>query len=365
MATPGADRARPLVITADPELLDELLRLAAVGFGEVDVAPDPAAARSLWSVAPLVVIARDAAPACIRARLPRRTQVVLVAGLGPDATAEDDAWAMAGRLGAEHVVLLPAAESWLVERFAAAGTEPAVTGQVIGVVGGRGGAGASVLAAGLAVTAVRDRGRVMLIDADPLGGGVDLLLGWENSNGLRWPDLAGVQGRMSVPALYDSLPRAGDLIALSWDRGDPVELTGDAMVAALDAARRGSDLAIVDLPRHLDEPALGAFEAADVVFLVVPAEVRACAAAARVASRIGPQCARLEVVVRGPAPAGLRPVEIATALGLPLAATLRPDPGLARALERGEQPAARGTGPLAEVCRELLAGLTSRDRTAA
>jgi hypothetical protein len=46
----------PLVLTGDPDLLDDLLRLAAAGGSEVDVAPDPAAARPRYSVAPLVVI---------------------------------------------------------------------------------------------------------------------------------------------------------------------------------------------------------------------------------------------------------------------------------------------------------------------
>ena len=35
-----------------------------------------------------------------------------------------------------------------------------------------------------------DGERVMLVDCDALGGGLDLLLGAEEVQGLRWPDLA-------------------------------------------------------------------------------------------------------------------------------------------------------------------------------
>jgi hypothetical protein len=72
------------------------------------------------------------------------------------------------------------------------------------------------------------------------------------------------------------------------------------------------------------------------------------------------------VVVRGPSPGRLKSREVARALGLPLAGTLRPEPALCQALERGEAPAADGRGPLAELCKRLIDQLTAdQDRTAA
>jgi hypothetical protein len=65
----------------------------------------------------------------------------------------------------------------------------------------------------------------------------------------------------------------------------------------------------------------------------------------------------LTVVVRGPAPGRLKAREIARALGLPLTGTLRPEPELARALERGQPPAGTGKGPLAVLCQRILGGL--------
>jgi secretion/DNA translocation related CpaE-like protein len=352
---------RPLLVTADTDVLDDVLRISAEIGVILDVAPDPAAARRWYPSAPLVLIGVDAAEACVRARLGRRPSVVLV-GRYADAGPPD--WPVAEELGVEHLVTLPIGESWLSDRLRALNSSSS-PGHVVAVLGGRGGAGASVFAAGLAVTAARAGWRTLLIDADPLGGGVDLVLGWESLDGLRWPALSETSGRVSPPALVEVLPRRGELVLLSWDRGEVLSIPAEAMATALDAGRRGRDLVVVDLPRRLDDASLLALETADRGYLVVPAELRACAAAARVAAVVGPHCPSLAVVVRGPAPGGLRFKEVAQALGLPLAGGLRAEPRLAGALERGEAPAREGRGPLAELCQRLLDGLGAEQRRAA
>jgi secretion/DNA translocation related CpaE-like protein len=345
-------RRRPLVVTSDPDLLDDLLRLAHEAGAVVDVSPDPASARRWYGGAPLVLVGIDVAAACVRAGLPRRPGLVLV---GRRSESGPPDWPVADELGADHLAVLPAAEPWLVDRM----TRASRTGhaQVVAVLGGRGGAGASVLAAGLAVTAARADLRTLLVDADPLGGGVDLVLGWESLDGLRWPALSHASGRISPPTLVEVLPQRGELVVLSWDRGDVLAVPAEAMATALDAGRRGQDLVVVDLPRRLDDASVLALAAADQAYLVVPAELRACAAAARVAAVVAPQAPSLSVVVRGPAPGGLRGAEVAQALGLPLAGSLRPEPGLARGLECGQAPARDGRGPLATLCQRLLRDL--------
>ncbi|MEV1287752.1 septum site-determining protein Ssd [Micromonospora sp. NPDC049679] len=350
-------------MTGDAELLDDLLRLAAAAGTEVDLAPDPAAARSRYATAPLVFIGVDQAQPCLRARLPRRPRLVLVGRSGHD----DKPWQLAELLGAEHVAMLPAAEPWLVDRFAeqSPGSTPASGARIIGVIGGRGGAGASVLAGGLAVTAARAGLRTLLVDADPLGGGLDLVLGWEQLEGLRWPALTETDGRVDPPALVQALPSRGDLVVLSWDRGDLLAVPVEAMAATMDAGRRGRDLVVVDLPRQLDDAAVIALQAADQVFVVVPAELRATAAAARVAATAALHCPDLSVIVRGPAPGRLKAREVARALDLPLAGTLRPEPGLCRGMERGEAPAASGRGPLASLCQRIVADIAGTTPRAA
>lgn len=356
-------RRLPLVVTGDDDLLDDLLRLAAAGGTEVDLAADPAAARGRYSAAPLVLIGADQAQACLRARLPQRARVVLVGRSGSG----ESAWELAELIGAEHVAMLPAAEPWLVDRFAERVEVTGSRGQarIVAVIGGRGGAGASVLSGGLAVTAARAGLRTLLVDADPLGGGLDLVLGWEQLEGLRWPALTQADGRVDPPALVRALPSRGDLVVLSWDRGDLLALPAEAMAATMDAARRGRDLVVVDVPRQLDDAAVLALQAADRAFVVVPAELRATAAAGRVAAMAGLHCTDLSVIVRGPAPGRLKAKEVAQALGLPLAGTLRPEPGLCRGLERGEAPAATGRGPLAALCQRIIADLTGAPAGAA
>ena len=350
------DPPRPLLITDDPALLDELVRIAAEVRVELDVAADAVAARDRFAAAPYVLVGLGAAAACRRARLPHRPGVVLVVG-GP---VDEPPWAVAEALGAEHIAALPIAEPWLAERLAdAAGRpRPAV---VVAVLGGRGGAGASVLAAGLAVTAARAGQRALLVDADPLGGGADLVLGWEQLDGLRWPALTHGTPGITAPALVDALPNRGELAVLSWDRGDLPAVPPDAMRATLDAGRATRDVVVVDLPRRLDDAAVRALAGADQTLLLVPAELRACAAAARVAGAASLHTGDLRLVVRGPAPGRLKSREIARALALPLAGTLRPEPELARALERGQPPCADGKGPLAELCRRVLADLGVRE----
>jgi secretion/DNA translocation related CpaE-like protein len=348
------DRRHPLIVTADPVLLDDLLRLAAAGSAEVRVAHDAIQARVGWAVAPFVLLGLDSVEDILRANMSVRGAIILVA------RDEVAAWRYAEVLRVEQVAVLPQAETWLVDRFADHALGSPTRGRVVAVLGGRGGAGASILAAALAVTARRRDLDTLLVDADPFGGGMDLVLGWERIQGLRWPDLVDASGRVSPPALISALPGEGSLVVLSFDRSELDGVPAEAMAAALEAGRRGRDLVVIDLPRRFDEPSTLALSAADRAYLVVPAELRACAAARRVAAIVAGRCASLAVVVRGSAPHGLAPAEIARSLDLPLAGALRSEPRLPRELDDGHPPAASGRGPLAELCQDLLQDLVPR-----
>ena len=164
-------------------------------------------------------------------------------------------WQRALDVGAEHVAVLPEAEPWLMSRLADSLGAGGPRGVVVGVVGGRGGAGASTLAAALAVVAMSRGTQTLLLDADPFGGGVDLMFGGEHAAGLRWPDIADARGRLAGDELLEAVPCLGDLAVLSWDRGDPIEVRPAAMSSVLAAARRVCGLVVVDLPRRLDDAA--------------------------------------------------------------------------------------------------------------
>jgi secretion/DNA translocation related CpaE-like protein len=350
------DTERPLAVLGDEPLLDELLQLAAVAGCDVDRAPDIAAARRRWGEAPLVLLDEAAVRACVQARLPRRPGIVVLCEQEP----AHDFWHQALAIGAEQVLTLPAGESWLLSAFADATDRPATTaGRVVAVLGGRGGAGASVLAAAVALTALRLGGGALLVDGDPLGGGLDLVLGAEVESGLRWPDLRIHGGRVPATALRSALPgrssRGARLALVSCDRDGPGPAP-DAMAAVIDAGRRAGDTVVCDLPRHTSEAAGAALDRSDLAVLVVPAEVRACAAARRVADGVRSRGVRLRTLVRGPAPGGLVTDEVVRAVGAPLLASVRAEPGLAGALERGGlRPRARG--PLATAARAVLDAL--------
>jgi secretion/DNA translocation related CpaE-like protein len=334
--------ARPLVITDDPDLLDDMLRLCAVAGVEAEVAQDAGAGRRAWLRAPIVVVGHDVAEALIRAAPVRRADVIMV-GTDPD---DEEVWSRGLALGAEHVLFLPEAEEWLVKRLGDAEDGERREAVTVSVVGGRGGAGASTLAAALAFTGMRRGLRALLLDADLLGG--------EDTAGLRWPDLQGAQGRVNGTALRDALPTVDELSVLTWDRKDLLTVPPVAMRTVLDASRRSHDLVVADLPRRLDEAASEAVAASALTVLLVPAEIRAVAAASRVAAGLLPVAPHVRVAVRGPAPAGLSADVVASSLGLPLLGEMAAEPGIERALERGDPPAWRGRGPLARFCGAVL-----------
>jgi pilus assembly protein CpaF len=207
---------RPLLVTNDPMALDNLLRLAATAGVEVEVAADVGSARRSWAGAPLVVVGPDLLDGCAASRLGRRGNVV---ALGDDL---DDAtiWRKAVDVGAERVVFLPDAEPWLVQAFADAVETTDHAGLVVATLGGRGGAGATTLSVALAQAGTRRALRTLLVDGDPLGGGVDLVLGVEDLHGLRWPDLITTRGRLPAAAVIEALPHVDGIGVLSWDRGD-------------------------------------------------------------------------------------------------------------------------------------------------
>ncbi|WFB08227.1 septum formation initiator [Streptomyces sp. LX-29] len=342
-------QARPLIVTEDDELLDDLLRLCAAAGAGPEVALGSSAQRGSWEGAPLILVGDDCA-AGLRG-FPRRTGLLLI---GRDLD-DQGIWRRAVDLGADHVLFLPDDEAWLVDRIADAAEGTGLQALTLGVIGGRGGAGASTLACALAVTAARAGRRTMLIDADPLGGGLDVLLGGEGAEGLRWPAFAASRGRVAGSALEESLPELHALRVLSWDRGDSVAIPPAAMRSVLAAARRRGGVVVVDLPRRIDEAAAEALAQLDLGLLVVPAELRAIAAAHRVAAALSPGLRDLRAVVRGPYASGLDDEEIARLLGLPLAGEVPQEPGLPEALDGGQPPGAGARGPLARFCAEFWA----------
>ncbi|MBN6035126.1 septum site-determining protein Ssd [Amycolatopsis sp. 195334CR] len=194
---------RALVVATDPVVLDEVLRLAAVANCEIERVPDLYDARVRWKDAPLVLIDEAAVIEHDPVTLPPRKDVLVICK-GPP---EPRTWQCAFAVGAQQVLSLPDDETAVLKAFAEiVDGPPRPGGRVLTVVGGCGGAGATVLAAGLATAAARSGEHTLLLDCDPLSGGLDVLLGAENHQHARWPDLRVNSGRILLSALEDSLP---------------------------------------------------------------------------------------------------------------------------------------------------------------
>lgn len=349
-----AATSRPLVATADEVLLDDLLRLCAASSVTPELAHDVSSARRSWRVASLVLVGTDLAGSLGRVDLPRRDGVLLVT----ETRSDPQVWETAVAVRAEEVVVLPDGESRLAERIADTLDETGRRAVTVAVIGACGGAGSSYLAGALALVAGRGQLRTLLIDGDPLGGGIDLVVGGEAVQGVRWPDLAGTAGRVNASALRGALPAVDGVAVLSWDRGDQLHISAESMRTVLAAGRRGCDLVVVDLPRRVDDASTEVLAAASAALMVVPGHVRAVAAARRVRAQITTIVRDVRLVVRGPLSSGLTAAAIGANLDLPVAGCFATDERVADDVESGFGPARRRRSSLRRVCTELVQVLT-------
>ncbi|GAB3363433.1 septum site-determining protein Ssd [Modestobacter lapidis] len=346
---------RPLVVSTDEVLLDDLLRLLAAAGSTPELTSGGGALRRAHRTAPVVLLGADVLGAAPVRALPRRPGVLVVLTSEPG----PEVWSAAVEVGAERVVVLPRDEAWLVERVATAVRGPSRPGWVAVVGSCCGGAGASTVATALALAAgAGTPGRVLLVDADGWGGGLDLLLGAERTQGLRWPELTGVRGGVSGPALVAALPDAHGVPVLAASREAPEEVPGDALTAVVVAARDSGHGVVVDLPCRT-RAGEAVLDAADLAVLLVPARLRAAAAArAMVGAPDGaPRPWSGARVVTRPVPGGLSRREVADVVGRPVLAELAHDRSAVPRGERGEPPSVAARSPLGVLSRQLLAEL--------
>ena len=348
---------RPLLLTRDPDLLDDLRRLSVAAGVEPDVVPTATSGRRLWATAPVVVVGDDLADEVAAAALTRRPHVVVASHADQEALP----WRSALALGAEHVVTLPAGEGFLLEQLAERRRPAHPRASVLGVVGGSGGAGASVLATALALTARRAGHDVVLVDLDPGSGGLDLVLGAEDEPGVRWCDLASVSGLLVPEALRGALPSAHGVDVLSVDRSGTDAIPVDSVPVVVDSAIASYDVVVLDLPRSRPDVLDAVVPRCDVVLLVATPDVRGAAASLRPATALRERTDLRLVVRHGPRRGhALDPDDLATWLGLEVAAELAHDPRLEDALGLGDQPGLSSRSRLARTCGELVARLVQR-----
>lgn len=222
--------------------------------------------------------------------------------------------------------------------------------RVVGVVGARGGVGASVLAAGVAQRLSRSTATA-LVSLDRSSAGVDLLLGLEQVPGGRWPDLAGARGEVRGADVVALLPRWGACAVLGPDgSGLPDEVVVRDVLRGL-----GSTLGALVLDLDRGDLLAGGAPPCDVVVLVVPRDLAGVAGALALLGRIGQ--VPVVLVVRGPGPGGMGAAEVGRALGLSVAASWRDDARVATSVEHGGlRVAGRTARVVGALVRAVVAG---------
>lgn len=343
-------------MVSEAGLRDEVDSIAAAAGRHINhVADEVPISRKAWlSAAAVIVDGRSAGWEAVRA-LPRRSDVFMVSG-GSSGDAPPDADVLTGAIaiGAQRVFVLPGQADGLVgalSRLEDGTGALSPRGPVAAVIGGRGGAGASLFASAVALSAKGS----LLVDLDAHGGGIDLVVGSESATGLRWPDVALQDGRISWSAVRAALPRHRGISVLSGSRQGH-DIAVGAVDAVLEAGRVGGATVVCDLPRHLSGAARSALDIADLVVVVATCDVRSCAATAALVPTLTSVNPNVGLVVRGPAPGGLRPGEVAEIVGVPLLAAMRPEPMIAEKLECGGLRF-RPRSPLAVAARHVLAVL--------
>jgi secretion/DNA translocation related CpaE-like protein len=342
-----------LLITRDDGLLDDVLRLAAASGTLLEVAHDSRSALREWAAASVVLVGADLVEQVAGQRPPRRPMVHVV-GRAP---LDDAVFRSALDVGAVDVVELPSGEDWVVELLTdLADGDPASgrAGTVVGVVAGSGGAGATTFACALALTAAR-RSRTVLVDLDPLGPGVDRVVGLDDGTGVRWPDLEGSRGRLSARSLRAALPAQDGLAVLTWGADLPVEPAAATVREVLSALQRGSDLVVLDLPRSWAEVTSEVVTRCDRVLLVAEPTVSGTVSAARTTRAVRALNDEVRLVARrGGALGG---DELAATLGVPLLAEVGHVRRLAELVDLGLGPAHGQRSPLVRAARRVLADL--------
>lgn len=215
---------------------------------------------------------------------------------------------------------------------------------VVAVVGTAGGVGASTLAALVARRLSRSTATV-LVDLDPGAAGIDVLLGLEDADGARWPDLGAAGGDVRGADVVALLPRWGACGVLSADRTRPEPVDPGVRVDVLHALAGAVGAIVLDLARAAVVEGDAPLAACDAVALAARPGLRDVAGALALRPRLDAAGTDHGLVVQGGSVAGLAAADVAEATGLPLWHVGRRDRTLAARSERaglgGRGPASR------------------------
>lgn len=235
------------------------------------------------------------------------------------------------------VLPLPEGQSRLAGVLAAA-MRPQATSRTVAVLGASGGLGTSTLTAALAILAARAGKKAVAVDLARGSGGIDLLVGAETTDGLRWPGLA--QARGELGDVFAALPEVVGARFLAQGRqGEPPP--EPAVEAVLGALARSSDVIYLDAGRGPAPPQ------AERCLVLVGADVCSVAAAQRLGS-----VRAAGLVVRSGQGRRIPAAAVARSLSVDCAGALPHDKALPRLAELGLPPL---PGPARRYARSVAA----------
>lgn len=226
---------------------------------------------------------------------------------------------------------------------------------IVGVVGGSGGVGASVLTAAVAVRAAQGGVRSLALDGDRFGGGLDVTLGIEQERGVRWPDLARARGSIDGPELLRRLPCVDGVAVLSFDRARDIPLAPEILREVLLALSAAVDLVVIDLPRPDHEIFVTLAPSLDVVILLAGSGICDLAGASAISEHLIRAAPGVWLCLRTRGKGSHFAGTVAEALDLPLLAVVREEPSLEADVLHGIPPGSSAKGALAEAADTVLA----------
>jgi secretion/DNA translocation related CpaE-like protein len=238
---------KPLVnlVSSDAVLINRVRANAAAVGVSLAVVIDPVEIRRIWYESATVLIGADQSAPLVAWALPKRPRCFLLGQVEQAA----QLCASSAPLGA-CVITLPEGGNWLTRVIDADQTEQGEA-QVVRLSACVGGLGSSTVAAGLALAAAQRGLRVALVDDDPYGGGLDLVLGAEQHPGWRWDKLAAASGQLADVSAQ--LVATDGVHLLSYGRVDPKPIDGEAKASVLDGLVRTMELVIIDQGRWRPE----------------------------------------------------------------------------------------------------------------
>ena len=250
-----------LLITSDDRVVSEFKTIAAVTQTHLVIASKPT--KSEIDLAYRVFVSQEVADI----EIDHSDVILVVVGASDSQT-----WSSALRLSAKQVATIPDSRDWLIENL----TQPIKTkGLSVAIVPASGGAGASLLACGLAFHSRQLFQNVVLVDFDQSSASLDITFGLESHAGMRWHDFSELSGSINGNDVYQSLPSRDDVGLLTHGKLTFAEtlIPRDLILEKLIEA---CELVVIDFPKASDKDfSLDVIADCDLVLITTTATVRA------------------------------------------------------------------------------------------